>query len=441
MDQPTGRKRKAAWNIPATRIAKNTHNPIRKIVDGMKLTPNPSKQMIALSIGDPTVFGNHPLATEITDAVIKSAKSEKNNGYAPSVGYEKSRAAVAAYYTCEEAPLTSKDVIFASGCSGAIEMCISVLAEPGQNILIPRPGFSLYKTIAESQDIITKQYNLLPERSWEADLDHMESLIDGSTACIVVTNPSNPCGSVYSQEHIHDILRIAERNKVPIIADEIYADFVFPGEKYFSMASQTCDVPILSCGGLTKRYLVPGWRMGWITIHDRHDIFAQEVRQGLTNLSQRILGPNTIIQGALPDILKLTPKSFFDETIASVKKVCDITYAAMTTIPGLKPVRPSGAMYMMIGIEMDKFPKFKNDVEFTEAMVTEQSVFCLPATAFGISNFFRVVLTVPDDKMITACERIREFCATHYCTSNGNGVCEIKMDIHEMETIPVAQTA
>ncbi|TMS05119.1 Tyrosine aminotransferase [Larimichthys crocea] len=109
------------------------------------------------------------------------------------------------------------------------------------------------------------------------------------------------------------------------------------------MASLSTDVPILSCGGLAKRWLVPGWRMGWILIHDRNDLFGSEV-----------------------------------------------------------------------GIDMDHFPDYKNDVDFTESLVTEQSVFCLPASAFEYPNFFRIVVTVPEEMMLEACSRIREFCQRHY---------------------------
>ncbi|KAK2164058.1 hypothetical protein LSH36_69g02032 [Paralvinella palmiformis] len=239
--------------------------------------------------------------------------------------------------------LLFQDVIFTSGCCGALDLAIMVLANPGQNILVPRPGFSAYKTLANSLSIVVKHYDLLPERIWEADLDHLESLIDDNTAAIIVNNPSNPCGSVYSKNHIHGILDIANRYKVPIIADEIYAYFVFPGQEFVSMASQTKDVPILSCGGLTKRYLVPGWRMGWIMIHDRHGAFEKQV-----------------------------------------------------------------------GIDMEKFQAFKDDVQFTEILVTEQSVFCLPASCFQYPNFFRIVLTVPQEKLQEACERIDEFCSKYY---------------------------
>ncbi|XP_019965220.1 tyrosine aminotransferase [Paralichthys olivaceus] len=408
------KSRRQRWEVKPSEMANNTLNPIRSIVDEMKLTPNRDKPMIALSIGDPTVFGNLPTDEVVLQAVKDAVDSQKYNGYAPSVGYLTSRQALANFYSCPEAPLEAEDVILTSGCSHAIDLAISVLCNPGDNILVPCPGFSLYKTLAVSMGINVKLYNLLPEKSWEADLQHMESLIDERTSCVIVTNPSNPCGSVYSKEHLQKILKVASRHCVPILADEIYSDMVLPGCSCPSMASLSSDVPIISCGGLAKRWLVPGWRMGWILIHDRNDIFGSAIRQGLVKLSQRILGACSLIQGALESILNNTPQSFYNNTISLLKSNSEICFNKLSTVAGLNPVKTSGAMYLMVGMDMDHFPEFKNDVDFTERLVTEQSVFCLPASAFEYPNFFRIVLTVPQEMMVEACGRIREFCQCHY---------------------------
>uniref|UniRef100_A0A669BCU7 Tyrosine aminotransferase n=1 Tax=Oreochromis niloticus TaxID=8128 RepID=A0A669BCU7_ORENI len=360
---PTKSKsRRQRWEVKPSEMANNTLNPIRAIVDGMKLTPNPDKPMIALSIGDPTVFGNLPTDGAVLQAMKDAIDSQKYNGYAPSVGYLQSRQAVANFYSCPEAPLEAEDVILTSGCSQAIDLAISVLCNPGDNILVPCPGFSLYKTLAVSMGIEVRLYNLLPEKSWEVDLQHMESLIDEKTSCLIVTNPSNPCGSVFNKKHLQEILKVASRHCVPILADEIYCNMVFPGCSSPSLASLSSDVPILSCGGLAKRWLVP-----------------------VSNLWCHFLKNN--------------------------KKIC---FSELSSVPGLNPVMPSGAMYIMVGIDMDHFPDFKNDVDFTEQLVTEQSVFCLPASAFEYPNFFRIVVTVPEEMMLEACARIREFCQSHY---------------------------
>ncbi|XP_015283701.1 PREDICTED: tyrosine aminotransferase [Gekko japonicus] len=421
-----GKGRKPHWAVRASDMSKRTFNPIRAIVDSMQVTPNPEKPLISLSIGDPTVFGNLPSDEEVVRAVKDALETGDYNGYAPSVGYQSCREAVAKYYTCPEAPLEAQDVLLTSGCSQAIELALEVLANPGQNILVPRPGFSLYKTLALSMGIEVKFYDLLPEKSWEADLKQMESLVDAKTACLIVNNPSNPCGSVFSRSHLQKIVAVASRQCVPILADEIYAEMVFEDCKYEALANVSPNVPVLSCGGLAKRWLVPGWRMGWILIHDRRDIFGKEIRDGLLRLSQRILGPCTVVQGALRGILHRTSPEFYHNTLSFLKSNADLCYAALSAVCGLSPVQPSGAMYLMVGIQMDHFPEFENDVEFTERLIAEQSVFCLPATCFEYPNFFRVVLTVPADMMAEACQRIRQFCEQHY--QSGEGAQELECD-------------
>lgn len=131
-----------------------------------------------------------------------------------------------------------------------------------------------------------------PANSWQIDLEHVATLVDQKTKCILVNNPSNPvckptnfsflilttlaqCGSVFSREHILDILALANKLRLPLIADEIYADMVFLPTVYHSFASLSTNVPILSVGGLAKRFLVPGWRLGWILIHGRGGCFDE----------------------------------------------------------------------------------------------------------------------------------------------------------------------
>ncbi|XP_026468474.1 tyrosine aminotransferase-like [Ctenocephalides felis] len=414
---------KRRWDVKVSKFATNTVNPIREIVDNLKLEPNPDKQMIALSIGDPTVFGNLKPHSTIPKALCKALESGKNNGYGPAVGFPAAREAVAKY-SRHQGPVTAQDVILCSGCSCALDMCISVLANPGENILMPRPGFSIYRTLAEGMGIQVKYYNLLPEREWEVDLQHMRSQIDDKTRAMIVNNPSNPCGSVYTADHLRDILDIASEFRVPIIADEIYEHFVFPGNEFHSMASLSDDVPILSCGGLTKRFLIPGWRMGWIIINDRNDVF-KGVRKGLQSLSTRIIGSNTLVQGALPEILADTPQEYYDDLVLTLARHAKLAYEMLKDLPGLTPVMPQGAMYMMIGLDMENFPEYKTEMDLVQELVKEQSVFCLPGQCFEYPNYMRMVLTVPEEMIEEACKRIAEFCEQHYKMNNNIKVMQI----------------
>ncbi|KAK2587924.1 hypothetical protein KPH14_004015 [Odynerus spinipes] len=410
----SGSSSRERWNVRASQIARRTHNPIRSIVENIVVEPNPNKPMIALSIGDPTTFGNLRPAKEVLEAVHESVTSQLYNGYGPSTGFEKAREAVAEYSSSEFVKVEAKDVILCSGCSCALDLCITALAREGQNILIPRPGFSIYRTLAEGLGIVVKSYELSPERSWEIDLDDLEAKIDESTAAIIINNPSNPCGSVFSRDHIVDILNIAARYYVPIIADEIYEHMVFPGRTFHSLASLSSEVPILVCSGLGKRFLVPGWRMGWIIIHDRQNVFEREIRKALQCLSQRIIGSNTLIQGALPAILRNTPQRFYDDVMSTLHMHSKLAYNCIAKIPGLKPIMPGGAMYMMVYIDIPCFPEFNSDLEFVQRLLKEESVFCLPGQCFDYPSYMRLVITVPQSMLEEACQRIQEFCERHH---------------------------
>jgi len=410
--EPMSRRRE--WKVEPSHLARHTKNQIRAIVEGMMVEPNPEKQMIALSIGDPTVFGNLKPPKELVEAIKESVESETFNGYGPSNGFLEARQAIVDYSREVQGDITPSDVIICSGCSCALDICISTIAGPSQNIIIPKPNFPLYRTLAEGLGIEVRMYNLLPEKNWEVDLDHLESQIDQNTAAIIVNNPSNPCGSVFSKQHCLDILSVAERNFIPIIADEIYEHFVFSGKEYVSMSKHSKNVPILSCSGLTKRFLVPGWRCGWIIIHDRNDIF-KDLRKGLSNMSMRILGANTMVQGALPSILANTPQTFYDEILRKIHRAAFTAYDLIkNNCRGFKPIMPEGAMYMMIGIDIEGFPEFQDDLSLMQAMIEEQSVFCLPGTVFEMPNYMRIVLTVPEEMIEEACSRMAEFCEKHY---------------------------
>ncbi|GBP66560.1 Tyrosine aminotransferase [Eumeta japonica] len=367
---------------------------------------------MVIRVGDPTTFGNLNPPEQVIQAVKDSIELHSSRGYGPSNGHLEARKAIAEY-SAHQGPVKPEDVILCSGCSHALDLAVSVLADAGQNILVPRPGFMIYKTLAEGLGIDVKYYNLLPNQQWNVDLEDLENQIDDDTSAIVVINPSNPCGSVYTKNHLLEIIDIASRNRVPIIADEIYEHFVFSGHEYTALSSLSEDVPVLTCSGLTKRFLVPGWRMGWLIVHDRKGVLGKEVRKGLSNLSTRILGPNTLVQKALPAILTLTPQSFFDEVILFIESNAKLAWESLRGVPGLRPIMPQGAMYMMIEIKMGLFPHFKNDLQFVENLMAEQSVFCLPGQCFEFPNYMRIVLTVPEDVLREACKRMAVFCQHH----------------------------
>lgn len=197
------------------------------------------------------------------------------------------------------------------------------------------------------------------------DLDQLESLIDDRTRAIIINNPGNPTGVVFPKEHLQRVLEIAERNHVPIIADEIYGDLVYGGAKFHPIASLFPKVPVVSCDGIAKRWMVPGWRLGWVTIHNRFGVL-DDVKAGMIALSQKIVGPCALIQGALPKILKETPEEYFQYNRNVISRNAEIIYDILKDVPGLMPLKPQGAMYMMIGVDKNVYG---DEVTFVQELI------------------------------------------------------------------------
>jgi tyrosine aminotransferase len=422
----------AEWKLEMSTFARRTINPHRLMVETSKVVPNPEKKVITLQLGDPTIFKNFKHPQEAVDALQKAVQKDAFSYY-PTVGIKEAREAVAEYVSKNSEPVNADDIILTSGGSSALELCFYVLANPGENILIPTPSFN-YRTWLHGPGIVSKGYKLDPSRNWEIDLKHLESQIDDKTRAILVNNVGNPCGNVFSRDHIMDILEIAERYRLPIISDDIYEMFVFPGVEYCSVASLSKNVPILSCSGLTKRFIMPGIRMGWISIHDRHDAL-KEIKRGFVQLLGRNFGPNCTVQMALPDILKNVPQSFFDETVKKVQVHAITAFSLLKNVRGLLPIEPRGAFYMMIKIELESFPQFNSDVEFIDALTEEESVKAFPGPCFDFDGYFRFVLTVPLDLLVLACQRIQEFCDRHYFSRSGDAEVLTMAPSHEVAVI------
>lgn len=296
--------------IEPSKKCHRTHNPIRHIVDNLTPPQNHPKKMLNLALGDPTVHGNLFCPTVLQDNIHDLLSKSSANGYAPSPGIPSARKAIAAYNSTPDYLINEDDVIIASGCSGALELVLSALLNEGDNILVPKPAFPLYQVITESLGGSVKYYNLIAEKGWECDLQAMESIIDSKTKAIVINNPSNPCGSNFSSEHLLEIAKIARKFALPIIADEIYGRCVFNGQ-FSAMHLFSGDVPVISVGGLAKEFIVPGWRVGWLILHDKGTGRLVEYKAGLKQLTQIIVGKNKILSLPLFSLFYLIPFLLF----------------------------------------------------------------------------------------------------------------------------------
>jgi len=241
----------------------------------------------------------------------------------------------------------------------------------------------------------------------------MESLIDSKTKAILVNNPSNPTGSNYSRAHLLDILRVAHRHRLPIIADEIYAHMVWNGPFYAlaDLSDLVGGVPILSCGGIAKRFLVPGWRLGWVAIYDRHNAF-KEVKEACNRLAQLLLGANSLVQAALPEILSKCDASYYDTLNRTLQNHSETIAKRCNAIPGLQATTPQGAMYLMVRVDCAMFG-CKDDRDFAQKLLSESLVFVLPGACFQAPGFIRIVYCAPIAMLLEAADRMVDFCNRH----------------------------
>ncbi|KAL7544221.1 hypothetical protein ACHAWF_007600 [Thalassiosira exigua] len=268
------------WDVPASSKSRRTHNPIRAVVDPVASGSikcgkerGDGKDQISLALGDPTAYGTFPPCPALIPAVAEALSSPgMAAGYVDARGAPGARRAIAKFHSTSEgasddveANVDADDVIVANGASGALELALTALLDEGSVLLVPRPGFPLYQVIAESHGARVRHYDLLPDRGWEVDLDHVRRIVEEEERSaagkvvrgIVVNNPSNPTGAVYSREHLREIVALAGRHKVPIVADEIYGDMTFDDAAFRPMAEVAAqlgrEVPVIAASGLGKQ--------------------------------------------------------------------------------------------------------------------------------------------------------------------------------------------
>ncbi|CAN0915598.1 Nicotianamine aminotransferase 1 [Linum grandiflorum] len=385
-----------------------------RIVDN--LNKNDLRSVIQLGQGDPSVFSCFRPDYAVEVAVKKSLESANYNCYAESVGLLSARRAVAEYLN-NELPykLTANDVFMTVGCTQAIEVAITALARPGANILLPRPGYPDYEAFAAQKLLQVRHYDLLPDKGWDIDLEAVEAIADENTVAIAVINPGNPCGNVFSYDRLLQIAETARNLGILVIADEVYGHLTFGDKEFIPMGIFGSIVPVLTLGSLSKRWLVPGWRLGWLVATDPNRILLHsgivDTIKDCVNISA---DPATLIQGAMPQILKNSNNDFYLETNKLMKKVADLCYDKFQDIRGIScPHRAEGAMFIMIKLNLSEFEAIKDDMDFCLNLSEEESVILIPGMAVGLKNWARLNFATDLSTMKVALQRIKAFCERH----------------------------
>ncbi|KAJ4729763.1 Tyrosine aminotransferase [Melia azedarach] len=366
---------------------------------------NDPRPVISLGPGDPTTFPCFRTATEAEDAIVDAVRSANFN----FLQLED--------YLNRGLPykLSPDDVYITLGCKQAIEVILTVLARPGANILLPRPGWPFYEGFANLKHLEVRHFDLLPEKGWEVDLDAVEALADENTVAMVIINPGNPCGNVFTCQHLQKIAETARKLRIMVIADEVYEHLTFGSTPYTPMGAFGSVVPVITVGSISKRWVVPGWRFGWLVTNDPNGILQKiGVVDSIKDCLSIYSDIPTFIQGAVPQILEKTKEDFFSKIIGILKESAELCYDRIKEIPCLTcPNKPEGSMFVMVKLNLSLLEDINDDSQFALKLAQEESVIVTPGETLGLGNWLRIAFSVEPSALEEGFGRIKAFCQRH----------------------------
>ncbi|XP_057507076.1 nicotianamine aminotransferase 1-like isoform X1 [Actinidia eriantha] len=387
---------------------------LNEVVDNIEESgPRP---IIPLGHGDPSAFPCFRTAQIAEEAIVDAVRSAQFNGYASTVGIPPARSAIADYLS-KDLPykLSPDDIYLTIGCTQAIEAILTVLARPNANILLPRPGFPFYEARAAYSHLKVRHFDLLPEKGWEVDLDAVEALADENTVAMAIINPGNPCGNVFKYQHLKKVAATARKLGILVIADEVYDHLTFGSSPFVPMGVFGNIVPVITVGSISKRWIVPGWRLGWLATNDQNGILQKygivDCIKGFLNITS---DPSTFIQGALPQILGKTGDDFFSKIVNILREVADICYDRIKEIPCITcPSKPEGSMFVMVKLNLALLEDIKDDIDFCVKLAKEESVVILPGVTVGLKNWLRITFAIEPSSLEEGLGRIKAFSLRH----------------------------
>jgi alanine-synthesizing transaminase len=365
---------------------------IRNIVTEARKVEAAGRRVRYLNIGDPIIFGfeTPPHLIEAVDRAIRSG----HNGYAPSVGILAAREAVAADCAQRGMPVSPDRVIITSGTSEGIELALTALAESGDEVLVPVPTYPLYTAVLAKIGARPVFYRTDPARGWMPDVDHVRSLITPRTRALVVIDPNNPTGATYTSDIRRALVQIADEHNFPLLADEVYADLAFDGP-VSALAAEYPEAPVISFSSLSKAYLAPGWRAGWMAVGGNERL--DDVLGAIKKLADGRLCATGPMEYAI--VAALTGDRSHQETFrAALRLRAELTTTRLNAIEGITVVAPSAAFYAMPQIAL---PPGTTDADYVLALLRATGVLCVYGSGFGSrpeDGFFRIVfLASPED--------------------------------------------
>ncbi|MGP9733789.1 pyridoxal phosphate-dependent aminotransferase [Brachybacterium sp. AOP42-C2-15] len=367
-------------------------------------------QILKLNIGNPAPFG-FETPDEILVDMIKNLPTAQ--GYSDSKGIPSARRAVAQYYQTRNMPgIGLEDVYLGNGVSELIQMVCQALVDDGDEVLVPQPDYPLWTASVSLAGGRAVHYRCDEDEHWWPDVTDIADKVTERTKAIVVINPNNPTGAVYPEHVLRDILEVARKHGLMILADEIYDKILYDDVVHTPIASLAPDLLSITFNGLSKAYRVAGFRAGWMALYGPKDHAASFI-EGLDVLSNMRLCPNVPAQHIVATALG--GQQSIQQLIlpgGRLREQRDVAYEGLSAIPGVSVQKAQGALYMFPKLDLEMY-RIDNDEQFAYDLLRARKLLVTQGTGFNFPthDHFRLVTLPSVEVLADAIDRIGDFLA------------------------------
>lgn len=392
----------------STKLANVLYDVRGPIVDVAKQMEDEGQKIIKLNIGNLAPFG-FDAPEEIQQDMIRNLPN--SSGYSDSKGIFAARKAVM-HYTQQQgvAGVTLDDIYLGNGASELINMATNALLDNGDELLVPSPDYPLWTAAASLSGGVPVHYTCNEANGWMPDLDDIRKKITPRTKGLVVINPNNPTGVLYSDDLLKQLVAIAREHGLVLMADEVYDKVLYDGVKHTALASLSTDVLTLTFNSLSKSYRACGYRAGWMIISGDISI-AKDYVEGINMLANMKLGSNVPGQYAIQTALG-GYQSINDlvKEGGRLRRQRDLAYELITAIPGVTCVKPQAALYMFPKLDPKMYP-IEDDRQFFMEVLKATRVMLVQGSGFNFDDqhHFRIVFLPHEDDLREAIERLATF--------------------------------
>ncbi len=370
-------------------------------------------EILKLNLGNPAPFGLNAPESVLRDVVLNLRDAQ---GYSDARGVYPARLAVAESFGRNGvAGVGPDDVFLGNGVSELIVMALQGLLDTGDEVLIPSPDYPLWTGAVGLCGGRAVHYRCDEQEGWEPDLGHVAEQISPRTRALVIINPNNPTGAVYSRQTLLGLLDLARRHRLLVLTDEIYDQILYEDAVHECAAALAPDLLVLTLGGLSKTYRLAGFRSGWLVVTGPR-AEAAEYLEGLELLANMRLCPNVPAQHAI--VPALTGRSSIAPLLqpgGRLREQRDHAWAAMNAIPGVDCVKPAGALYLFPRLDPDVH-KIADDERMVIDLLEQQYLLLSHGTGFNLptADHLRLVFLAPVEVLDDAIGRLDRFLADYH---------------------------